>query len=218
MNLRTVTFKNKMDTENVREYLELSDDLLLRQGRFRRCYLHPNSNDRVVKIATSRPVDQRVEYADGNQRELDFHSKVVREDCFVPLQGVVDTNLGQALVFKRIVNRDGSDPVRLNRHLQEGNKINKKILEKIQKISEILIEREMYTTSINWENLFLYEDKHGDLDVISFDSKMLGDKQLFNFSQRGLFKRMKLRRRYKRKIDFYRSYLETPYTNGGQPR
>lgn len=86
--------------------LILNDELLIAKGGERDCYIHPEDENRVIKILHKEGMH-------NNQNKLEFsYMKYLKKrvknlsgitDCY----GYVNTNLGKGLIFDRVMDYDG---------------------------------------------------------------------------------------------------------------
>lgn len=87
--------------------INLNQDLLIARGGERDCYIHPQDNSKVIKIVHKEGLH-------NNQNELEYsYMKFIKKrvtdfshttDCY----GYIKTNLGQGLIFDRVLDFDGT--------------------------------------------------------------------------------------------------------------
>ena len=87
------------------EFLTLSEDLLLGEGRHKKVYRHPADNGKCIKIMKDAEDTEL-------QRELEYHKALARRgkhlSMLVQYYGEVQTNLGQGYVFEQVQDFDGT--------------------------------------------------------------------------------------------------------------
>lgn len=88
------------------------------QGRERVCYLHPEDDSKLIKVATG---DENVQ----TRREIDFYNRLRKRSNFpythLPeYHGQVQTNLGSGIVVDLVRDLDGEISRSMHSHLTEG--------------------------------------------------------------------------------------------------
>jgi len=82
---------------------------MLAEGKLRKCYLHPEDDNKVIKIAKK----QRLSSADSNQQEWKHYrllkKKYKNPDFIIKCHGFIETNEGEGLMFDCI--RDYDDGI-----------------------------------------------------------------------------------------------------------
>lgn len=181
--------------------LDLSTAKLVGKSRFRKCFVHPNNIDYVIKVQHSGSADDGcVDYP--NNREIEFHSKITGcLDFFPTFIGVEETNFGQGLVFKKISNFDGSEPIHLFDKYKD-KKIPYLFVLQIKKMMDQLEKDALLTCAVNPENLLVVKDSDGE-KLVSCDAKVITIKEWMPLSKIRLFRLLKVRRRNKKLFDFY---------------
>lgn len=187
--------------------IELLDNLLIGKGRFRSCYQHPYKDNLVIKIQHHQSSDVKGKYSSHN-RELAFYKKITgAHDAFPELISIEDTNFGDGLVFKKIVNNDGSSAHHLFPNGKYNGGLSIDVYQKIIRIMKQLEKDAILSCAVNPENLLLVNGEYGVM-LISCDAKLLENKELIPVSKFSCyFMRKKIKRRNERLLRFYASFI-----------
>ncbi|KGK42386.1 hypothetical protein LH51_07655 [Nitrincola sp. A-D6] len=112
-----------------------------------------------------------------------------------------ETNFGQGLVFKRISNVDGSEPIHLFDQYRD-KKIPRLFILQIKNMMNQLEKDALLTCAVNPENLLIVKDYEGE-KLVSCDTKVITIKEWLPLSKIRFFRLLKVKRRNKRLFDFY---------------
>ena len=183
----------------------LNNDLLLAKGGERACYIHPNDDTKVIKILYSnlpKHNDQnKLEFIYMNylkKKKVDLSSVT---DCY----GYVQTNLGEGLIFDRVIDYDGTPSKSFRYYLANkliSEELQQQLLEELKKnIEENLIL--FIDTSLT--NIFcqkIAEDKYKLIIVDGLGAKRLGMK-FFLYRQSKIYTKYKIKRQWAKLMKMY---------------
>lgn len=204
-----------MKTENnfVGSILNLSDDLLLKEGATRSVYKHPYDSSKCIKVLRVPRVRNFKTFKkflrlhllgfNPNKNELRNYKKVLNTEVsgFLPKLGLdmVDTNLGKGLVCETIKDFDGDISKQIYKYSSNG-KYSVEIKEQLESFFVILIENNIFFYDFNLNNFMVQLKKsNGGVQkkLIYSDLKSLNKTKSFIKIER-VFRslaKMKLRRR-----------------------
>jgi len=178
----------------------------LSKGGERNCYIHPEDELKVVKI-----VHRQERHNEQNKLEYKYYNFLQERKislrylskCF----GFVDTNLGEGLIFERILDYDGipskSFKIYLEKKFFEEN-LEKKL---ISDLKNYLFENNILFIDVDLSNVFCKKVSHDEYRLIIIDG--LGARRLnwkfhlYLFSQK--FTKYKIKKQWKK---FYNNYLK----------
>jgi len=188
--------------------IHLNNDLLLAKGGERTCYLHPHDSTKIIKIT---PENKR----HRDQNKLDYHYyhyliKTQKNLKFVPeCFGFVETNLGEGLIFMRILNYDGS-PSHSLKYIIYHKKIKiKKQRKLLIQLLNYLREQKIVFGDVYCDNIFCQEVKENKYQFIIIDG--LGARR-FNYKYRlyllfSWFRDYKISKQEKRMIRLHENMI-----------
>ena len=112
--------------------VQLKRELLLGDGGERLVFIHPNDNNKVIKVL--KPGIKKHNFQ--NELEFKYYNFLINKNrdfshitkCF----GYIDTNFGKGLIFERVVDFDGQDSKFLR------NCLNDNIFSEAQEIKKYL--------------------------------------------------------------------------------
>ena len=184
----------------------LNEDHFLSKGGERNCYIHPNDNSKVIKIVHRQEKhneQNKLEYMYYNYLEKKNVSLKYLSKCF----GFVDTNLGEGLVFERILDFDNTPSKSFKVYLQ--NKSFNKLLENslVNNLKKYLFENDILFIDVDLSNVFCQKISNDKYKLVIIDG--LGARRLnwrfylYLFSKK--FTRYKIKKQWKK---FYNNYLK----------
>ena len=182
--------------------LVLSGRTPLAAGKFRDTYAHPDDAGLVIKIVRAEAPRSRSEQ-DANTREFDFHTRVPPHPAFPKPVGSVKTDLGDGLVAKRIAMPPPfGSKAGFGEAVTAGMIDGPKFLAQISELAELLIDAGVYSACLSPENVAVIDGR-----IVSFDTKVIENKTLIDLDRVPPLRRMRLRRRYQRRLARYREVL-----------
>ena len=139
--------------------LTLDKKMLIAKGDDRKCYFHPNDENLCVKIL-HQDMDIRIHH-----REIKYYNHLIKKniswDMLARFNGVVQTNLGQGMVFELIRDVDGSVSKTLDYYLRlDQDTMNSKILVLIDELQRYILEQGIIIRDLITRNLLM--KKTGD--------------------------------------------------------
>jgi len=182
----------------------LSDDLLLAKGGERACYIHPNDHTKVIKIIFADTNDneqnklENIYYNDLHKQNKDL-SHIV--DCY----GFEPTNLGQGLVFDRVIDYDGTPSKSFRYYLA------KKLIDSdyqrvlIEQLKNYLFSNAILFVDTSLTNIFaqkISEDRYKLVIIDGLGAKRTGLK-FWLLRRCPLYRRYKIYRQWKKFIWMY---------------
>lgn len=184
----------------------LNEDHFLSKGGERNCYIHPNDNSKVIKIVHRKEKhneQNKLEYMYYNYLEKKNVSLKYLSKCF----GFIDTNLGEGLVFERILDFDNTPSKSFKVYLQ--NKSFNKLLENslVNNLKKYLFENDILFIDVDLSNVFCQKISNDKYKLVIIDG--LGARRLnwrfylYLFSKK--FTRYKIKKQWKK---FYNNYLK----------
>ena len=149
--------------------IELDKEFLLAEGGERLVYIHPNDNNKVIKILkkglNKHNFQNKLEFKYYNfltKKNRDF-SNITK--CF----GYVDTNFGKGLVYERVIDFDGEDSKFLRNCLQENiftKDQEKRLLDDLKKYLE---DNEILFIDCSSHNVFCKKVSSDKYTLIIYD-------------------------------------------------
>lgn len=179
--------------------IELREELFLGKGGERLVYIHPNDDNRIIKILKSGLIKHNFQ----NELELKYYNFLTKNNvdfshitkCF----GYVDTNFGKGLVFERVVDFDGKNSKLLKNCLQENifTKDQEKIL--LDDLKKYLEDNEILFIDCSSHNVFCKKVSSDKYTLIIYDG--LGARRdnikLTLYMKSRLYTRYKIRKQWK---------------------
>lgn len=143
--------------------VQLKRELLLGDGGERLVFIHPNDNNKVIKVL--KPGIKKHNFQ--NELEFKYYNFLINKNrdfshitkCF----GYIDTNFGKGLIFERVVDFDGQDSKFLRNCLNDNifsEAQEKKLLEDLK---SYLFKNEILFIDCSSHNVFckkISEDKY----------------------------------------------------------
>ena len=191
--------------------IHLRDQNLIATSKTRKCYLHPDDPDRVIKIIRRpTPFYKR----DANWKEWRHYrylqKRHPRLDFISTYYGFVETNRGRGLMSDCIRDYDGSVSVRLEKALINPSAYDWAALEKsIDRFSKNIVENNIQLFDLNQFNILIQVLSVGNYRPVSIDIK--GRFNNYEFipisSYIPYFSRRKLKRRRRRLLHMVRHQI-----------
>ena len=143
--------------------IELDKEFLLGEGGERLVYIHPNDNNKVIKILKKGLKKHNFQ----NELEFKYYNFLTKKNrdfsnitkCF----GYVDTNLGKGLVFERVIDYDGKDSKYFKYYLKKHFFSEDQEKNLLNELKIFLVNNQILFIDCNTQNIFckkLSEDKY----------------------------------------------------------
>jgi len=193
------------------DVIELNDELLISQGRNRRCYQHPEFSDRCIKVLhDDSPLKTQ-------QRETRYFKKLTRRgvswEMVVPLLDEVETNLGDGVVFELLRDADGDISRTLDYYIcQDKPELNNWIVTEIEHLKQYLLDQNIIFRDLNPLNILVQEVQAGSLRLMVIDGIGHNDYiPLCDFSKN--YGGKKIKRTWNRKMKYWFGRYENIYNS-----
>ena len=180
--------------------ITLSPDTMIGKGLHRECFVHPEDNNRCIKVVTN-----------GNQQETEreqgyyqlLEKKGISWDKLPRVYGNIDTNMGPGAVFELIRDPDGQVSKSLEQYLADKDYVEKhrnQLLGALDELKEYLLKYNIITMPIKPKNI-LYQQQN-DAPGILYIIDNIGNANLIPIdSYIPFFGNRKILRRWNRFID-----------------
>lgn len=182
--------------------LNVLDGLYLAQGAERKCYIHPNDNNKILKIEYSNNIRR-------NQNELDIfyynylNQKNISYSHISKCYGTVETNKGNAVVFEFIKNYDNSIPYTFEEIIKNKTLSDKKELQLLNELQEYLIMNSILFGDAVLSNVLCQEFKKNKYKLVIIDG--LGGRRfgfkLWLHTKSKLFSQYRIHKQFKKLIN-----------------
>lgn len=183
--------------------ISLDQGLLIAEGSERRCYAHPQLNDRCLKVPLDRTLGRLCP-----QCRVEMITSVNMQKRLVPMQhavrsyGWVDTSMGPALMMEKVQDKHGKISLTLEQSLKAGNLTWNQVKTMLQTLRDWALEYSVVISELNVKNLMHCRGESGDRLVV-IDG--LGGRKpdlVFHLRQRLLWMaRHKTRKRWPREYE-----------------
>lgn len=153
--------------------IHLRDQDLIATSKTRKCYLHPEDPDKVIKILQKRsPFFKR----DANWKEWRHYQYLTKRhprlDFITKYHGFVTTNLGRGLMSDCIRDVDGKISVRLEKVLANPSAYDLAALEQsLRQITKTIVENNIQLFDLNQFNILIQVLAGGAYRPVSIDIK-----------------------------------------------
>jgi hypothetical protein len=139
------------------EKIQLSDSLIIGEGRDRVCYIHPHKKNQCIKISISNNKQSKREV-----RYFKFlTSRHFNLSKISKYQGEVITNLGKGYAFDLITNEDGNVSKTLRQCLESRLFTIEEIQPKLLDLRESLVRNKICVRDISPSNISCQETSKG---------------------------------------------------------
>lgn len=184
--------------------ITLDDTLLIGRGTLRACYLHPQDETLIVKVA----IPGRRGGEEANRKEFLSYKKISQrhEDLehISHCHGIVATSMGDGLVCDRIRDNSGETARTIwDMVVYDDDCDVENILEVARTLCDYLIAHDLFLFDINLKNIVMKKDRDDSYRAYAIDLKGPYDnKEFLQLSSRISFLgRKKLKRRTKQLLD-----------------
>lgn len=175
--------------------LQISPSHLIGRGSERTCYVHPENSDRCIKINHSSLNKQ-------SNNELRYLTNLLKRNIswqHIPkLYGVVQTNLGEGVVYDLIRDYDGEVSNTLAHYLKREADIEetRQIVGALQEFRDYLLSQHIMVRDPNSTNFALQKCSEHKVQLVLIDG--IGNANFAPmFNQLNWFVDMKIRRKWK---------------------
>lgn len=185
--------------------LFLDNSLLIAKGGERACYVHPNDDTKVIKILYSN-LDKH-----NNQNKLEFiymnylKKKKVDISYVTDCYGYIQTNLGEGLVFDRVLDYDGI-PSKSFRYYLANKMISEELQQKLlDELKNNIQENLILFIDTSLTNIFCQKIADNQYKLIIVDglgAKRLGIK-FFLYRQSKIYTKYKIKRQWAKLMKMY---------------
>lgn len=192
--------------------ITLNDSLFIGEGSHRAAYRHPEDDRKCLKIVKEGSLEKRrknnkkwykrmrkLSAFDETHKDLQFYRQFEGNEemlRYIPcFYGMVETNLGPAMLLDLISNEDGTPACSLAHHLESG-KDRDKLTKALIALGEHLIKSTIVVRDFSAGDIIVRESMAGELKLFVVDG--LGGKELVPISKIPFFARRKATRRVHR--------------------
>lgn len=192
--------------------IELNDSLFIAEGSHRAIYRHPDDESKCLKIVKEGSLEKRrknnskwykrlrkLSSFDETQKDLQAYRKLGSNEEMlrhIPhFYGMVETNLGPAMLLDLISNENGSPARSLADHLESG-KDRDKLTKALISLGEHLITSAIVVRDFSSHDIMVRESMDKELKLFVVDG--LGGAELVPISIFPFFARLKAARRIRR--------------------
>ncbi|AXH10230.1 hypothetical protein CP960_03695 [Malaciobacter halophilus] len=150
------------------EKVVLSNKYFLAKGGERDCYIHPNDNSKVIKI-----VHRKGKH--NNQNELEYiYNKFLLNNAipFTHLTkciGFINTNLGQGLIFDRVLDYNNKQSSSFKDFLQNKLLSNEEENRLVEELKEFIFTYNILFIDVDLSNVFCCEYKKNNYRLVIID-------------------------------------------------
>lgn len=190
----------------------LSDKDFLAKGGERNCYIHPNDQTKVIKI-----VHRQEKHNEQNKLEHKYYNHLIKHNvpqthlsrCY----GFVETNLGEGLIYERLMDYNNVPSVSFQVYLNEKRFSRSQEQHLVQQLKAYLFENDILFIDVDLSNVFCQEFEKDQFKLVLIDG--LGARRLnwrfYTYLYSTTFTRYKIKKQWKK---FYNNYLKhTTYKN-----
>lgn len=132
----------------------LTKELLIGEGNERACYIHPHDQNLCVKITKNAHREQnKIEYYYFSQ----LKRKKVPFEQITEFYGKVTTNLGDGLVFERVLNSDKTPSMRLDLAIKNNFLSKEEAFKLLTNLKNYAIQYNIYIGDRNVDQILLQE-------------------------------------------------------------
>ena len=181
------------------QVIELNDELLISQGRNRKCYQHPENRNWCIKVLhDDSPLKTQ-------QRETRYFKQLERRgvswEMVVPLLAEVKTNLGDGVVFELLRDVDGNISRTLDYYIrQDIPTLNEWIITEVEHLKQYLLDENIVFRDLNPLNILVQENQKDSRRLMVVDGIGHNDYiPLCDFNK--AYGRNKIKRTWNRKLN-----------------
>jgi hypothetical protein len=186
--------------------LILKDSSFLAKGGERDCYIHPEDKTKVIKI-----VHRQEKHNEQNKLEYKYFHFLKQKEipllhipkCF----GFISTNLGEGLVYERVMNYNAVPSVCFQKYLEKKVFSKEEELSLVNELKEYLFKYDILFIDVDLSNIFCQEVHEGEYRLMIIDG--LGARRLnwrfYLYLFSSLFTRYKIKKQWKK---FFNNYLK----------
>lgn len=162
---------------NQKDFLTLSEDLLLGEGMGRKCYIHPKDKRLCIKIPSQRAKRSA-------QREINYFKRLHKRgksfEMLADHKGDVATNMGEGNLYELVRDYDGNISKNLEYYFSLNDEnITSKILELIENLRLYLIREYILFSDLDMDNILVKKENKDDYKLFVIDG--IGDNNQIQF-------------------------------------
>ncbi|AXX87633.1 YrbL family protein [Malaciobacter marinus] len=184
----------------------LSSKYFLAKGGERDCYIHPNDENKVIKV-----VHRNEKHNEQNKLEYKYYKYLKKSDkpqthlteCF----GFIDTNLGLGLVYERLKDYNNKSSKSFKNYLEEKFFTKEEEENLVYELKEYLFKNDILFIDVDLSNVFCQEIFQNVYKLIIIDG--LGARRLnwrfYVYLYSKVYTRYKISKQWKK---FYNNYLK----------
>ena len=151
--------------------IKLSDSYLVGTGTNRACYMHPEDKTKCIKVTISG------DYRESNKEKKYYNILKKRKVSFSFISkyyGIVETNLGEGLVFELIkdYNNEVSKPISVYFNKNIISKEQFIITKKLKKLKKYLINEKIIVKDLSFVNILYQEINNKETRLVIIDGVM----------------------------------------------
>lgn len=184
----------------------LSSKYFLAKGGERDCYIHPNDENKVIKV-----VHRNEKHNEQNKLEYKYYKYLKKSDkpqthlteCF----GFIDTNLGLGLVYEKLKDYNNKSSKSFKNYLEEKFFTKEEEENLVYELKEYLFKNDILFIDVDLSNVFCQEIFQNVYKLIIIDG--LGARRLnwrfYVYLYSKIYTRYKISKQWKK---FYNNYLK----------
>ena len=178
--------------------IELTDDLLISQGRNRKCFLHPEDHLRCIKVLhDNSPIKTQIRenryFKHLSKRSIDWY-------MVTPLLELVPTNRGIGAVFELVRDHDGQISKTLDYYLRlKDPELDTFVIREIENLKNYLWSEGIIFRDLNPLNILVQQLEKSNYRLMVVDG--IGHNDFLPISNFSLYlSRNKIKRTWNRKM------------------
>lgn len=149
--------------------VSLESATLLGSGNERFCYLHPDDEDKVIKI----PHNKREKSRHQNELEYQYMSYLQQHNAdmshIAACYGWIETDMGRGLVFQRVHDANGMDSITLNKALKESVLTVEEAKKLLEELRVYLEQNTILFVDVGLDNILCQKQEDGSYKLVIID-------------------------------------------------
>lgn len=185
--------------------IELSEEYFIGQGTNRACYQHPNDKDKCIKVTISG------NFSESN-KEKEYYSflkkKNISWENIAQYYGILETNMGEGLVFELIRDTNGEVSKPLSYYFS-SEKLTLSLdepMKKLQFLKQYLLNEKVIVKDLGVSNI-LYQKIDNNDKLVIIDG-VLNNDFIPIATYIGYFTKRKIQRRWRSFIKHFSKYAK----------
>ncbi|WP_165312554.1 YrbL family protein [Vibrio ziniensis] len=142
--------------------IQIDEKLKIGQGNERMCVIHPEDAAKCIKVNIPGVI-----HRSQNKIENYYLSSLKRRSVpfthIAKFYGTVETDQGQGLVFKRIVDFDGTPSIRFDKAIEQQIICSQQAKSLLDELNQYLLEHAIYIGDCNKDQILLQRTESGYL-------------------------------------------------------